>query len=302
LIERAIVIDPMDPSLRVNLGYLLAALGRVEPAEAIADKLVVDHPQFPGGYGLQAHLRRARGDLVGELRSYDRLLGIDPLSLTAKRARCFTLARAGLFENARTCARKMGKVDDDTVADVDAAIAAWTFDADALGHADARMTRKNPAIRALLARMNGKPELGVDLLREEWPEWFKNPIGKPNLDNEYQFIEAAEALLAAGDEAQARRVLVFGLDMLSRRQPGPGAAGGRDWPEAIALALLGRHDEACAAMTAATAAGLYEGRGVLLTEPLLAEFREQACFAPAFARVDALAKAQVAAATKAGLL
>jgi hypothetical protein len=47
---------------------------------------------------------------------------------------------------------------------------------------------------------------------------------------------------------------------------------------------------------------LYETPTVLLTDPLLAELREHPCFAPAFARVDALAKAQVSAASKAGLL
>ena len=97
-------------------------------------------------------------------------------------------------------------------------------------------------------------------------------------------------------------MLKFGLDNLAGRRPGSGVGGGRGWTETIALALLGQNQRACEAMAAATAAGLYEFHETLQSEPLLAGLRADACFAPAYARIDALAKAQITAAEKAGLL
>jgi hypothetical protein len=161
-----------------------------------------------------------------------------------------------------------------------------------------------PVLRAcaLAARLDGKPREAVEILRESSPEWFKNPIGNPNLDREYEFIEVSEALLAAGDKAQAERVLRLGLDAVGKRNPGSGFGGGRAWTEAIGLALLGQNRKACAAMATATAAGLYEFHEQLAWEPLLADLRKDPCFAPAYARIQSLANVQITAAEKAGLL
>jgi hypothetical protein len=283
---------------------MLLALGRIDDAAAIGDKLVVDHAKFAPGHGLQARIHRARGDFVGELRAIDRHIGVDPLSLVPRMERCIALARAGLFEQARSCPRRFeaGAGTSNAITTIDAIVATLQGDWTGLNAAATRIEDPDGPLRALVARVGGRPAEAVAILRQEWPEWFKDPIGTPNLDNENQFIEVAESLIAAGDGAQARRVLRFGLDMLAGRRAGPGAGGGKDWSEAIALALLGQHRQACEAMAAATEAGHYETHEQFESEPLLADLRKDPCFAPAYARIDALAKSQIAAAARAGLL
>ena len=304
ILQRAIVIEPLDPPLRVSLGYTLLALGRIEEARSIADTLARNHAEFPDGYGLRSMVHRARGDFPGELRAIDELIAADPKSLVNRLERCHALLRAGLFADARACSRKLetGAAEQEMVAQTEVIAALLQGDAKSFTDLMARRGISDPGLRAIDARFTGKPGEAVAILREAWPKWFANPIDSPNLDNEHQFIEAAEALIAAGDDAQARRVLEFGLAAMSKRRPGPGAGGGRAWSETIALALLGRRREACAAIGEATAAGMYEMREELAHEPLLADLRKEACFAPAYAGADALAKSQVAAARRAGLL
>ena len=304
LIQRAIVIDPLDPSLRISLGYQLLALGRIDEAKAIADKLVANHPQLPTGYRLQGLISRARGDLVGELRRFKQAVKADPLSLGARMLRCDSLLRVGLFEQARSCTRQFSKETgaDKEIALTDWAVGLFQSDGIAMAAAMARVEDPDTLTRALTARHSGQPAAAVAIYRHEHPEWFKDPIGNPNRDNEHQFIDVAAALIAAGDQARAQRVLRYGLDMVAKRRPGSGWGGGRGWTEAIGLALLGQNKKACAAMDAAIDAGMYEMRTELATEPLLADLRKDPCFAPAYAKAEALAQAQIAAAQKAGLL
>lgn len=304
LLQRAIVIDPLDPSLRLTLGNMLLALGRIDEAEVIANKLSAGHPQFPHGYGLQANLHRARGDFVGELRAMDQLIDADPLSLNSKLRRCDSLARAGLLDRAQTCTQKLSKHGDTTqaTAEMDWVAAYWRGNWAAMPAAMSRRENPDTAIRAYTARLTGNPAAAVALYREELPEWFKDPIGKPNLDNEHQFIDVAMALIASGDEAHGQRVLQYGMAMVAKRRPGSGIGGGRGWTEVIGLALQGQDRQACTAMARATDAGLYEMHLELFVEPLLARLRKDPCFAPAYAKVVALANTQIAAAEKAGLL
>ncbi|OGT54508.1 MAG: hypothetical protein A3E01_08800 [Gammaproteobacteria bacterium RIFCSPHIGHO2_12_FULL_63_22] len=304
LLQRAIVIDPLDPSLRLSLAQMLLALGRIEEAEAIGNTLVANHPKFPHGFNLQASLRRARGDLVGELRFLQRLVDADPLSASAKLARCDTMARAGLLELARSCPREFSKLGGaaHAIPEMEWVAAVWAGDWNALPTAQARMDNPDTIIRSYTARLNGKPTEALAIYRQAWPEWFKDPIGNPNLDNEHQFIDVAYALIATGDTERAQRVLQIGLDMAAKRHPGSGIGGGKGWTEVLGLALLGQNRKACGSMAAAADVGMYEMHMELAVEPLLADFRADPCFAPAYARVQALAQSQIAAAEKAGLL
>jgi tetratricopeptide (TPR) repeat protein len=305
--ERAISIDPLDTSLRVNLGVLLLSVGRVEEATAISDHAYRADPESPQALELRGVIFRARGDLTGELRTADAVIALDPASMRARRSRCDILWFAGLTASTRRCLRALRKYDATVATQYEAFLefieAYERGDKGALRAALERMEDPDPAFRAILARLEGRPADAVAILRVAWPAWFANPIGRPNIDHEYDFIDAAAALIAAGDQAQADRVLDYGMrKIVLAREPGSTFGGRRGWTDVMAFALLGKLDRACAALEASVAAGLYQLPYNLQGEPLFAPLRAQPCYAPAYARIRELADAQVAAAVKAGLL
>ena len=304
LMRRAIAADPLQSALRAHLGFLLMALGQVPEAESIAEELVRTHPEFPQGHDLQALVFKARGDLVGELHALDRLIAADPLSMAAREERCFALVGAGAFRQSLACAAEPEReFRPQSLLTLQANVALNQGDRTSIAMLASRIAElQDRHLAAIMARLGGKPRDATSIYRQLMPEWFKNPIGNPNLDNEYGSVEAAFVLLAIDDRAQARRALEFGLGPIQKRAPGSGWAGGRAWAETMSLALLDRLPEACRAMEAAAATGYFHHHEWLLAEPALAVFRSQPCFGPIYARVDANAKAQVAAAQRAGLL
>ena len=74
----------------------------------------------------------------------------------------------------------------DAIAGMDAVVALLQGDWVGLEAVVAHMENPDTFLRALAARMGGRSAEAVTILhsRKEWPEWFKDPIGKPNLDNE----------------------------------------------------------------------------------------------------------------------
>jgi tetratricopeptide (TPR) repeat protein len=305
--ERAIRIDPLDNGLRVNLGFQLLSLGRVEEAASIAEKAYHADPEFPQALGLRAVVFSAHGDLPGELRTLDAQVALDPANLSARVSRCEALFNAGAYAWTRRCYRALrrydAKVATEAEAELDLVEAYERGDVPGARAALDRMQDPPPLWRATVARLEGRSADALAILRVAMPAWFTNPIGKPNTDREYNFLDAAAALIASGEQAQADRVLDYGMrKVVFAREPGSPFGGRRGWTEVMAYAFQGKLDKACAAMDAGIATGFYQLSVDLKGEPLLAPLREQPCFAPAYARIRKLADAQVRAAEKAGLL
>jgi TolB-like protein/Tfp pilus assembly protein PilF len=305
--ERAIRIDPLDNTLRVNLGFLLLSLGRVEQAAAIGEQAYRAEPDLPYALKLRAAIYRTHGDLPGELRTIDRLVALDPADVRARTTRCEALLSAGAYAWTRRCDRALRRFDADVATRAEAGLdmveAYVRRDTPGIRAALDRAQDPSPTWRATLARLEGHPAEAVEILRVAMPAWFTNPIGKPNTDREYNFLDAAAALIASGNQTQADRVLDYGMrKVVLTREPGSTFGGRRGWTDVMAYAFQGKLDKACAAMDASIATGYYQLAEDLQGEPLLAPLRAQPCFAPAYARIRALAAAQVTAAEKAGLL
>jgi tetratricopeptide (TPR) repeat protein len=284
---------------------LLLAIGEVAEAKDIARDLLTSNPGFGPGFELLALVQRAEGDIAGELRTLDRWSVAYPQLLDPHQMRGMALLQAGAHDAALASARATARRLDapQLIAQVKAQSAALRGDKDAAAEVLEHLAEHgDPILKAHLERVAGRPAEAVRILRKAMPAWFQDPVTSPNLDNEYGSVESAFALLAAGDPAQARRALEFALPSLQKRAPGAGFGGGRAWAETMAMALLGRLDEACRAMEQAADTGFYHAYEWLRAEPALAPLREKACFDPLYGRVQANAARQVAQARKAGLL
>jgi hypothetical protein len=107
--------------------------------------------------------------------------------------------------------------------------------------------------------------------------------------------------LMRGEREAGIYLLQEGARRAAARPPGAGTFA-RRWHDVAALALLGRHAEACAAFRASVAAGLFTGYDFAEHIPALASFRAQPCYAPVVASAKARADAEIAKARAAGLL
>ena len=122
------------------------------------------------------------------------------------------------------------------------------------------------------------------------------PPRNPSFSSPYDYIDVGSALAAVGETAHAHEVLRVGMK-LGTTQPRKG-----NWTEVIALSLLGEHAQACKSIEQSASRGEFLGMLALTADLDLATLRAQPCFAPAYAKLKALSDAQIAAATKAGLI
>ena len=235
VIERAIVIDPLDAGLRSNLGYLLLALARVEEAERIANKLVLDHPDFPAGHGLQAWVRRGRGDLVGELRAIE-----------AGYCRRSAVARA---QDRAMHSNRTSRTDREGPSLL--ASARRRRSLSELGRRGRYACRNLERRRdqgqrgigthgrsvSVGSRVRGSPRRQAQgsgrHLREQWPEWFKidwNHQPRPRV----RFHRGSPKRCSQLATTLRPSECWLGLEMVGKRPAGPGFGGGKAWTKAIA--------------------------------------------------------------------
>jgi hypothetical protein len=150
--------------------------------------------------------------------------------------------------------------------------------------------------KVLAARLEGRPAEAIEIMRRAYPQWFERPLGKPAFSSASEYTDVASGLQAVGETQQAREVLLLGMKLTANES----RTG--NWTEAIALALLGDYTQACKSIERSASRGEFLGLLQLAGDPDLAPLRAQACFAPAYAKLKALSDAQIAAATKAGLI
>jgi TolB-like protein/Tfp pilus assembly protein PilF len=75
--ERAVELDPLNPSLHINVAFLLRGLQRFDEAEARARRVLELEPGSPTGYSLLGDLRLNAGDRLGHLVWYLKARRVD---------------------------------------------------------------------------------------------------------------------------------------------------------------------------------------------------------------------------------
>ena len=301
-IERATRLDPLAPIILAQLGRTYQALGRMAEAEKVAQRLVRDFPRFPQGHGFSAEILAARGDLAGALKASEQAIAADPSSTRSRIERCQGILEAGAFEQADACRAALDGRSDAVrfTANFDFLRALSRNDLAAARRVVDKAEGVQGWQKAWMLRMEGHAGDAMEIYRQMWPQWLAQPLGEPVVAAPFDAIDVAAGLQQLGRDDQAAALLRYVLAH-SRGRP-HGGINGWGYADVFAHALLGEHPEACAAIDRATRDGFVNSYFLLATDRDLTGLRKHACFAPAYARVEALARERIRKAEAAGAL
>ena len=307
LLERAIALDPLSPIIQKEYATGLAAVQRVDEAERILQRMARSSPGFAAGHETLGNVRLQRGDLAGALRAYDTAIRLDPDVPYFRLDRCDALQRFRARQAADACFRALvaGLPADqagparahwlrgagrhqEALAAMEGLPGTWSYEKAGLLFSLERYAEAETQLRAVFA------EEGLALGEFETP-----PVASSHHVGDQVFVGSLRLL--QGERAAGTALLEEGAKRAAAR---PAGAGGfaRGWYEVIALAMLGRHEAACAAYRSALDAGLVTDYDFAAQVPALAAFNAHPCHAQAVARARQRAEAEIAKARAAGLL
>jgi len=312
LLERATVLDPLSPIIRKEYATALAAVQRVDEAERILEALLRTNPGFAPGHEALAAARVQRGDLAGALRAYDTAIRLDPDVFFFPIGRCEAMVRFRAMQPAQRC---MDALDGQLGGErADGIRLRWLVEqgrhAQALAlieHVETQRPGARPPFDKAYVMFNlGRYAEAGTLLRQALaagsaePGEFRTPPVAESPYVEDQAFAGAIRLLQ-GEREAGTFLLEEAARRAAARPPGSGDFA-RRWNDVVALALLGRHDEACAAYRRSVDAGMFTEYDFDERLPLLAPFRARPCYAQVVAPARARAEAEIEKARAAGLL
>jgi len=307
LLERATQLDPLSPIVQKEYAAGLAAVQRVEDAERVLRRVLREHPDSAVGHEKLALLRAQRGDMVGALRAIDEAIRLDPEVFYFPFTRCDVITQFRAMEAARRCMEGLLRHEKGDRADMVRLrlLQASGSHAEALALLDG-MRAPLPFDRVMALFNLGRHAEAGQLLRAELERGgvpageFATPPVATSPYVEDQFLVGA-IRLALGERAAGTWLLEEGIRRAGERPVGSGTFA-RRWNDVAALALLGRHDAACAAYRASVDGGLFTDYDFAERAPALATFRAQPCYAQVVAAARQRAQAEVDKARAAGLL
>ena len=302
ILERARQLDPLAPIILVEVARLYRHQGRDEEARRLSDKLIADFPSFPQGYGLRADLALARGDLAAALKAHEQGIAADPSGVRGRLGRCMLILDVGAVAQADRCFAALADRPDIKARSGDIEFMRMLSEGDIDGAARFARTdkRAQPWQKAWTLRVTGHPAEAMEMYRQLWPQWLAQPLGTPPVASPFDPIDVGTALIQLGRREQGEAVLRYVLQATATT-PRTGI-NGRGWADLYGHAMLGEFPQACKALADGAAEGFVSARMLLKVDPDLAKLRQQPCFAPAFAKVNAAAQAQIDRAIAAGAL
>lgn len=312
LLERATVLDPLSPIIRKEYATALAGVQRVDEAVRILDGLLRSNPDFAPGHEALAQLRVQRGDLAGALRALDTAIRLDPDVSFFPIERCEAMVRFRAMEAAKRCTdRLLQRSSGERAGELRLR---WLMEQGeyeqalaAIAHLETQRPGVRPTFEQAWVFFNlGRYEEAGTLLRQllttggATPGEFRTPpVAESPYVEDQVFVGAIR--LMSGEREAGTALLEAGAKRAAERPVGSGHFA-RRWNEVIALALLGRHDQACAAYRRSVEAGMFTDYDFADRLPALAEFRAQPCYPRVLAPARARAEAEIARARAAGLL
>ncbi len=306
LLERAMALDPLSPILQKEYAQALAKVRRLDDAERVMQRLLQAHPGFAPGYEMLAQLREQSGDLSGALRAIDEAALRDPEMPFYAVGRCRALLEFNAMDEARGCMERYIRAHPgERAREARARVLQMDGKFEEALELHASGEQPDPFLTAYLLMGLGRMSDAEAVLRNLPPEklapgLFRTP---PNPASPYveDPLVVGVLRLHRGDSAGGTALIAAAARQAAARPLGSGTFA-RGWWDAIALAQLGRLDDACAAFRASVDAGHFTGLAQLRADPLAAPLRKQPCYEDILAKAHALALAEVEKARAAGLL
>ncbi|MEO5963622.1 MAG: hypothetical protein ABIO75_01870 [Thermomonas sp.] len=307
LLERATSLDPLSPIIQKEYAEGLAAVQRLDEADAVLDRLLQTSPRFAAGHDTKGLVHLLRSDLAGTLREFAIAIRLDPEVPYYRFGRCEALVQFMAMTDASACVAAL--VKGLSIEQADIARARWLRAQGAHEAALAlmeRMPSTSPFEKATvlfdLARYaEAETQLRKAFAAENFglDEFATPPVASSPYVEDQLFIGAIRLL--RGEREAGTALLEEAAKRAAARPAGAGTFA-RRWNDVIALALLGRHPAACAAYRASVEAGLIGGYAVAEHVPALAAFRAHPCYSAVVALARARAEVEIEKARAANLL
>jgi TolB-like protein/Tfp pilus assembly protein PilF len=307
LLERATTLDPLSPIIQKEYAVGLAAVQRLDEAERILDRLLQAHPRFAVGHEKLALLRMQRGDLSGALRAIETAIRLDPEVVYFPITRCTAFLRFRAMQAAKRCADDL--LQRWTGEKADNVRLRWLMEQGEHQQALAlieRMPTPSPFEKAGVLFNLGRYEEAEAELRQMFEksgfpltELQTPPKATSPYVEDLVFVGAIRLLKG---EREAGTALLEEAAKRAAALPAGSGDFARNWHDVAALALLGRHQAACAAYRSSVEAGMFTDYDFAERMPVLADFRKQPCYPQVVALARERAEAQIDKARAAGLL
>ncbi|MGV8923564.1 MAG: hypothetical protein ACOH1L_09510 [Thermomonas sp.] len=302
MIARAVALDPMDGNLRVSYSGALGQVGRLDEAEQQISRVLEDEPDFAVGYQQKAMLKMLQGQLTGALQTLHQGWARDPLNYELFNAECALYLEFGAYPELDACLTRLLARFPKHALDPDYQQQAWVANGTLEDDPGAleQTYFDEPIDRASLLVQLGRYKEALDtLLRGNDGLLETSPdISQRSL---WQVLTVGSIRLNTGDKEGGRRLLDGALALAQARAIGP-TPHLRQWYDAIALGMLGRHQEACAAIRKSGDAGVITAWRKLDLTKALDELHSAPCYEMALQPIRARAAEAVQAAHDAGLI
>lgn len=295
--KRAIQVDPILPLPYLVYGDTLESLGRLEEALAQYERTIEIDPDSPRGYASVGDKHIETGDIVTGVKWTREALARGPTEawLYSRLARVY-MDLGDLETAAQFSERSLALSPGASLSIMTAAYLALRQSNDGAAREYAsrlqgRLRDTGFNLRRIALLRANDPRAAIALYESGYPDWFGEPLPWVSASNYQTAVNVAGVMLADGREAQSRRLLEAAW-AATRDLPLLGQYG-RGIVDAEILALLGRTDEAAAALRSAVASG-WRLRWWLHTElnPNLDSLREHPVYLESIERIRSDVAAQ----------
>lgn len=303
LLQRAHELDPMSRVIHVSYAVQPFFDGRDEESLAELELVKALHPDYPAVYEYFSWIAWSQGDPVEELRANLKVIELDPQS-TRDIGLCYNYISLEAEESALDCITRSKNLKPMEKAFIriylhllkgnrDMAQAVFDSMADLEG---------DSVFRSYAAILLGDFEVARGGLEQKHPDWFSGPA--PDDIEKWDIDDAASVALVlqqSGEHDRATDLLSVALEKTSQLQRNRGA-GAFGFSDVEIYALLGKREEALAALEECADLGYLSKWQNLKLLPQYDSIRDDPRFSAALARLSAAAEQAQSRAVSEGLL
>ena len=302
MMARAVTLDPLDSTMRLMQSGALAQTGRFDEAVYEIDRVLENDPAFAIGYLQKGMLRMLQGDLKGALESLHQGWARDPQNYVLFNAECGLYLEFGAYPELDACLQRLQIRFPKHELDPDRQQQNWVANGVLLRDPDVMKDTyfDEPIDKASLLAQLGRNKEAREVLRRSGddllsasPDTSQRPI--------WNVIAVGGIRMQTDDAAGGKMLLENALAQAQALAIGP-TPHLRQWWDAMALGMLGRYPEACAAIRKTGDAGVITAWRKLDLTKNLAGLHAEPCYEQALQPIRARAAKAVQEARDAGLI